>query len=485
MKRFSEQLKKQANSVKLRAADRRELRERLVAYMEYHPLPAQAQPKPHARRQTTALPTEPFSVVQIPFGAIARWTGAFSVIILVLIPVWAERAVPGDTLYPIKVRFNEELRSTLTFTPAQKIEWETTRLNRRIAEARLLASEGRLTEALEVRVAEAVRTHSENVQREIDAIRAVDADEASLTALEIATTLDMHASSFAMAEDDERSSASTRPVRTLIADAIAAAQAGKTEQYSSTTIPARNKLLARIEIHTTRLYEMRTSLARTITADELTEIDRRIADINRAIEAALALEAEDPLATRFALVDIIQRSQRLLVFAANLDIRNNVTLETIAPIERTAEEYASLLAQLTGELDGAVEAIAYGVSQLTDTDDADVAEKVAYGLAQLQQAREQIASTSVAMELTEAITLSQDALVLAHDVRDLLLRANVKLSPPLESDANTIDRATTSTSTATTTDADTNTDSAAAEETNEATSTTTATGTPAIEAAAE
>ena len=39
MKRFEEQFKKQAQSVHLRAAERRNLKERLVSYMEYHPMP--------------------------------------------------------------------------------------------------------------------------------------------------------------------------------------------------------------------------------------------------------------------------------------------------------------------------------------------------------------------------------------------------------------------------------------------------------------
>ena len=39
MKRFSEQFKKKSDTIRLRASERADLRDRLVSYMEYHPLP--------------------------------------------------------------------------------------------------------------------------------------------------------------------------------------------------------------------------------------------------------------------------------------------------------------------------------------------------------------------------------------------------------------------------------------------------------------
>lgn len=449
MKRFSEQLKKQATTVSLRAAERRELRERVVAYMEYHPLPQAAREK-----QTTTPArqlTEPFTTIPIPYSLIARWTGAFSVVILFILPVWAERSVPGDTLYPIKVRFNEELRSTLSFTPTQKIEWETTRLSRRIAEARLLASEGLLTEAIEVRVAEAVREHSANVQREIEAIRVVDADEASLAALEVATTLDVHASSFESAETDTVTlMTTTQPVRTIIADAIAAAQAGKTEQYSSSTIPAQEKLLARLEIHTTRLYEMRTSLVKTVSPEDLENIDRRIADIERAIAAAQQLAETDDLAARFAMVDILQRSQRLLVFISTLETETGDMLEVVAPIELTVEEKTAQLETQQAELGRLMAMIAFGVSQVDETD--GVLEKVLYAQSLLITEQAAIASSTDAGDIDGALGRVAAALMTATDATELLTEADVLLTPPatttvpvLDTDASALDAEATST----------------------------------------
>lgn len=51
----------------------------------------------------------------------------------------ANGALPGDTLYPIKVRVNEELRGVLTVSPQNKAQWAIERAERRIDEAAHLA----------------------------------------------------------------------------------------------------------------------------------------------------------------------------------------------------------------------------------------------------------------------------------------------------------------------------------------------------------
>ena len=138
MKRFSEQFNKQANHIRLQASERSDLRERLVAYMEYHPLTAEAKSVSTA----TPLAVQAYRNVRIDFPIISKFIGAFAVLVLIVVPVFAENTVPGDILYPVKVKFNEEVRGSLTFSPYEKVEWETERLERRISEAQLLAAAG-------------------------------------------------------------------------------------------------------------------------------------------------------------------------------------------------------------------------------------------------------------------------------------------------------------------------------------------------------
>ena len=192
MKRFSEQFKKQATGIKLRAHERSELRDRLNAYMEYHPLPTELRTeKVTKQKRMPKVLTEPFALIDIQ-AFISPWVragGGVFAMLLVLVPILAERAVPGDALYPVKVQFNEELRSSLALSPYAKVEWETTRLERRIAEARVLASEGKLTDAVQVEVAEAVKEHTTAVEAEIASLRAENADEAAIAEIAFSSVL--------------------------------------------------------------------------------------------------------------------------------------------------------------------------------------------------------------------------------------------------------------------------------------------------------
>ena len=73
MKRFSEQFHKKASAVKLQAAEKRELRERLVSYMEYHPLPESLRVVESTAKQAgvgTSLFAEPFKTFRIPFATL-------------------------------------------------------------------------------------------------------------------------------------------------------------------------------------------------------------------------------------------------------------------------------------------------------------------------------------------------------------------------------------------------------------------------------
>jgi Domain of unknown function (DUF5667) len=227
MKRFTQQFHKQSESVKIQAAEKRELRERVVSYMEYHPMPASLA---QSVRPVKSLSISPYGMVQIPFSIVFKWSAVATVFLLVVLPVMAERSVPGDNLYAVKVRFSEEVRSTLTLTSYAKVEWETERINRRVAEARLLASEGRLTSEVEVEIAAAVKEHTEMVQHEIDELRESDVDQATLASIELSTTLELQSASLqddgnatlALAISDVASGNSTQLVVDVINESLSA-----------------------------------------------------------------------------------------------------------------------------------------------------------------------------------------------------------------------------------------------------------------------
>ena len=57
----------------------------------------------------------------------------------------AEGALPGDLLYPVKKVVNEGVRAALAVTPEARVQWQTARTSRRLAEAQTLVAHNDLT----------------------------------------------------------------------------------------------------------------------------------------------------------------------------------------------------------------------------------------------------------------------------------------------------------------------------------------------------
>ncbi|KXJ99047.1 MAG: hypothetical protein UZ19_OD1000545 [Parcubacteria bacterium OLB19] len=264
MKRFSEQLHKKSESLYLKVDEKRALEERLVSYMEYHPLASDRKVKTIVE-QSWADPV--VRVINLNNLKLWQWTGATMAILLLVVPYVAEKAVPGDMLYAVKVNFNEEVRSTLALSPYDKVVWETERLNRRIAEARLLASEGKMTEELGNSVAEAVLVHSENAKKEIEHLKQTDEDGAVLASIQLDTTIDVQSTAL-MSEVQSSSTESVMAVR--LVDVLAKTQ--ESDQELESVLPSRERLVGQVESETTRAYELLDSIKSYATLEEQLDI---------------------------------------------------------------------------------------------------------------------------------------------------------------------------------------------------------------------
>jgi len=410
-------LHKQAQTVRLQTAEKRELRERLVSYMEFHPLPSSIRGKELVANKSSLF-TEAFKVVKFPFSTLFKSSAVAAGLLVILIPFVAEQAVPGDALYAVKVQFNEELRSTLTFDAYQKVEWETERVNRRIAEARLLANEGRLTEAVEADVAEAVKTHTENAQREIDVLRTQDADAAAIASIALDTTLEVQSNSLRdgespAVEEGEITSDSSHPIG-LIASVIDKSRSESEAKNASSSLPAYDKLMARVEQNTTRMYELLGSLNDSATPVQLADVTRRVEDIERSISGAILLSDQDDQQARKNLVGVLQRTQKLIVFMTELNVIQTIDIEKLVPVVLTDQEEADMTEQKSAEL-------AKKISQIQSTvetiDDEDIKEKVKFAIIIM---KESAASMSNATDYDSFKALADEALAMANDTLIIL-----------------------------------------------------------------
>ena len=96
MKRFSEQFHTKSKSVSLTPTEKQELRERLVSYMEYHPLPAELKLVKKAPAQAPVV-HDVFKTVSLPFTLIFKSSAVAAALVLV-VPFMAEQSVPGISL---------------------------------------------------------------------------------------------------------------------------------------------------------------------------------------------------------------------------------------------------------------------------------------------------------------------------------------------------------------------------------------------------
>ena len=296
MKQFSSQFKKQSESIRMRASEKRELKERLVAYMEYHPLPKEMK-LPAKRKSLTALkgiPSELFFSIPFTTKYLRNFSGVFAVLCILSVPLIAEKALPGDVLYPVKVQFTEELRSTLSFSPYAKVAWETQRLERRISEARLLASEGKLTAEAQSQFAEAIKTHADAAQHEIAILRKTDTDKAALAEITFASALAVQ-SQVLEGHMQNGSKEVATDNHSILAVAEVVAQARTSAEVAQKDAPLSYEgLRAAVELDSTRVYELLASIKTTAAPDVITDVERRLTDVERKIAQANAIKEGAP-----------------------------------------------------------------------------------------------------------------------------------------------------------------------------------------------
>ena len=432
MKRFNEQFTTKAKEVKLTAAERDDLRERVVAYMEYHPLPTSKKQEVSGRiTDVTPAPlakeghsrARSWAFFKMPYTG--SFFGGLAVLLLVVVPIMAERAMPGDMLYSVKVGFNEEVRSTIARSPYQTVEWETERINRRLTEIQVLAREGRLTDEHELQAAEAVRNHSRSVRESIEEIRAVDEDEAAMAEITLSALFDVHLAILSAQQEGEEEdikvaidttfgtstdenvleTSTTSERRSQLLAAIESSRSDVTAVHDVDR-PTYTGLLRRIEIETRRAYELLSVVADVADDTALTSITRRLDDIERKVQTARSAHEEGELMeSRIRLTEALTSARKVITFLTNIEVRNSIDLDVLIPIEYTATELAEQLHFKRERLQVRYE---YVVSVLDEHATGTVREQATTSLERMSQ---QFASSSQAIvdeEFAVAGTLLSD-----------------------------------------------------------------------------
>lgn len=166
MRRHRKQLKQEAASLQLSAGEKKAGRDRLVALMELQPVRIAGAPRQRdaARARTILFFNRKHMLAKGVIMAALALTGGTSAA--------AEGAVPGDTLYPIKTKFNEEVRAAVARSNQAKAEWDGRRAERRLEEAVTLAVEGELSDEQLTRIQTGFAAHAEHMEQRAAALEA-------------------------------------------------------------------------------------------------------------------------------------------------------------------------------------------------------------------------------------------------------------------------------------------------------------------------
>ncbi len=161
---------KKLRAVSLTQEERRETRDALTAYMEYHPFRALDLDKMHAESAHVLQKAMSRGGIWGLFSNRATGFLAATLIVILMgggISFAAEGTTPDKLLYPVKVGVTEEVRGWFALGDEAKVAWEARLVERRLEEAETLAASGKLSAEMRAEIALRFKEHAEEVAKRL------------------------------------------------------------------------------------------------------------------------------------------------------------------------------------------------------------------------------------------------------------------------------------------------------------------------------
>jgi len=419
MKRFSVQFKKEAEKINLSEKEQAILREKMLSFMEFHPLDAKTNKK--TKRVGNFINSEEWTIINLKKLHVLRWSGLALVLTLTTIPYLAESAIPGDPLYAVKVNFNEEVRSTLTFNTYDKIVWETERLNRRIAEINLLTNEGKMTEKIEDGLAEAVKNHRDRAKKEIESLKQSDKDGAILMTAQFDAVIGIQSTNLKkVAETDLKSSyVSSKVVKILDEETES-----KKDFYDKTSI-SWDRLVTQVEKETKRAFESLKLVEKNISKKDQASLKRRLETISQKINIASEKKESADEEAKKMLIEVLVDTQKLIILMLNSGDKTNLDLEEIIPVILTREERLAEIEKKIKTSEDLLEKLTK-ISEQSPTEEENLPEEIrekiaeAIKLAKIGQEEIKPLLAEEEVNLDEVEKKNNDTLQILKDATDLV-----------------------------------------------------------------
>ncbi len=155
-----EKLFKSANVVKLEEIKKEAMRREVLQFMQKNSV----RPVTRGWFVSNIFAVRKFQVALASFLVLMLAGGAVS--------VNADTALPGDLLYPVKIRFNEKMKEVLAFSDQAKLEVNIGLVKTRLQEAEQLSVRGRNNSKSEAEVNNNFEIRANKVSKYIDKLRA-------------------------------------------------------------------------------------------------------------------------------------------------------------------------------------------------------------------------------------------------------------------------------------------------------------------------
>lgn len=218
----------------------------------------------------------------------------------------AEGTVPGQPLYPVK-HITEEVKAAITLSPKADAEWDARRVERRLEEATVLASQGKLDSTVQEQLSNDLKIQVQKTQKEIKNLEKNGNIEAAADlSARLQTALSVHESILTSLEekiehakdlkgkedrdDNDKATTSTLPIRRVLPAKLLEQLKTDTNSAGAIKIEIEDKIKA--QVNTEAAASAKISSAK----NKVTEVKKFLSEKENNLSADAKQKAEAQLA---------------------------------------------------------------------------------------------------------------------------------------------------------------------------------------------
>lgn len=258
-----------------------------------------------------------------------KYISTLVIIMLILgggVSAAAQEALPGDSLYPIKVHINESVRTRLAFSNEAEVAVEKDLANERLKEAEKLVVKGTLTKKAKNTIKEGFKKHADQTKALILNIKSEgNIEKAATINSDFESTLDAHASILGeLSKKDPTNQEEIADVHSIVGVYLKDATKIRQEGEDTVVLSSTNKNEAEIKASTE--VSLQAANAKIAEVDKLLEQNKDITLETKTQAITRITTAKDIFAQGKAKFDAKEYNQAYILFQKAARTAQNTNL---------------------------------------------------------------------------------------------------------------------------------------------------------------